>query len=160
MQRALMTLDTASLYFRAFFGVPDRRVSPDAPATNAASGLLDMVARLLRDHSPGAVVACWDADWRPAFRVDLLPSYKHHRLTAEGSEQVPDALQEQIPLIEATLVAAGIPPTSTNRGARPRLPGDHLQQLRHEVPQAHRQPGKRRGAARGSGVWREPAARL
>lgn len=105
-----MLLDTASLYFRAFFGVPDTRKSPDHPPTNAASGLLDMIARLLRDHSPGAVVACWDNDWRPAFRVAALPSYKEHRVASGDAEQVPDLLQEQIPLIEALLVAAGIPP--------------------------------------------------
>lgn len=106
----LLLLDTASLYFRAFFGVPDTRKSPSHPPTNAASGLLDMIARLLRDHSPGAVVACWDDDWRPQFRVDLLPTYKEHRVATGDQEQVPDALQEQIPLIEALLVAAGMPP--------------------------------------------------
>ena len=110
MSRPVMLLDTASLYFRAFFGVPDTRRSADAPPTNAASGLLDMIARLMRDHSPSSVVACWDNDWRPAFRVDALPSYKQHRVATGAEEEVPDLLQEQIPLIEAMLVAAGIPP--------------------------------------------------
>ncbi len=105
-----MLLDTASLYFRAFYGVPDTRTSQQAPPTNAASGLLDMIARLMREHSPGALVACWDNDWRPAFRVQALPSYKEHRVATGDAEEVPDALQEQIPLIEALLVAAGIPP--------------------------------------------------
>jgi hypothetical protein len=31
------------------------------------------------------LVACWDDDWRPAWRVALLPSYKTHRL-AETSD--------------------------------------------------------------------------
>lgn len=105
-----MLLDTASLYFRAFFGVPDTRKSAGAPPTNAASGLLDMIARLVREHSPGAVVACWDDDWRPDFRVNLIPSYKEHRVAAGDQEEVPESLQEQIPLIEALLVAVGIPP--------------------------------------------------
>jgi 5'-3' exonuclease len=105
-----MVLDTASLYFRAFFGVPDTRTSPGAPPVNAARGLLDIIARLIREHDPAAVVACWDADWRPAWRVDLLPTYKRHRVASGDEEQVPDALQEQIPLIEALLVAVGMPP--------------------------------------------------
>lgn len=105
-----MLLDTASLYFRAFYGVPDTRKSADAPPTNAASGLLDMIGRLIRDHSPGGLVACWDDDWRPQFRVDLLPTYKEHRVATGHLEDVPAALNEQIPLIEATLVAAGMPP--------------------------------------------------
>ena len=104
-----MLLDTASLYFRAFFGVPDRRKSPSAPPTNAASGLLDMIARLVRAYEPSRVIACWDDDWRPVFRVDLIPSYKEHRVATGDTEQVPDALSEQIPLIEALLIAAGIP---------------------------------------------------
>lgn len=110
----MMLLDTASLYFRAFFGVPDTRSAPDAPATNAASGLLDMIARLIRDHSPGSLVAAWDNDWRPQFRVERLPSYKEHRVAGGNAEEVPAALQEQIPLIEALLVAAGIPPVGVD----------------------------------------------
>ena len=104
-----MLLDTASLYFRAFYGVPDRRTKDTDPPTNAASGLMDMIARLIREYSPATVIACWDDDWRPDFRVDLLPSYKEHRVARADQEEVPDALQEQIPLIEALLVAVGIP---------------------------------------------------
>lgn len=111
---ALMLLDTASLYFRAFYGVPDRRPSPAHPPTNAASGLLDMIARLVREHSPGSLVACWDNDWRPQFRVAALPSYKEHRVAAGDAEEVPELLQEQIPLIEALLVAAGIAPVGVD----------------------------------------------
>jgi 5'-3' exonuclease len=105
-----MLLDTASLYFRAFYGVPDTRRSADAPPTNAASGLMDMLARLIREHRPGALVACWDADWRPQWRVDLIPSYKEHRVATGDEEEMPDALAEQIPLIEALLVGLGVPP--------------------------------------------------
>jgi 5'-3' exonuclease len=49
-----------------------------------------------------------DADWRPAFRVALLPSYKAHRLAPTGGETVPDALVPQVPVIEALLDAIGI----------------------------------------------------
>jgi len=105
-----MLLDTASLYFRAFFGVPDTRKSPSAPPTNAASGLLDMIARLVREHQPAALVACWDTDWRPAWRVELLPSYKSHRVARGDEEEMPAALKEQIPLIEALLIGLGLPP--------------------------------------------------
>lgn len=97
------------MYFRAFYGVPDRRTKDTDPPTNAASGLMDMIARLIREYSPATVIACWDDDWRPDFRVDLLPSYKEHRVARADQEEVPDALQEQIPLIEALLVAVGIP---------------------------------------------------
>jgi 5'-3' exonuclease len=104
-----MLLDTASLYFRAFYGVPeDSMTAPDGTPVNAVRGLLDMIARLVRARHPGRLVACMDADWRPAFRVAAIPSYKQHRANPDGSEQVPDALTAQIPVISEVLAAAGV----------------------------------------------------
>jgi len=106
---SLMLLDTASLYFRAFFGVPDTVRAPDGTPVNAVRGLLDMITRLVRARQPARLVACWDADWRPAFRVAVVPSYKAHRLAADGtSEQTPAALAAQVPLIEQVLHASGL----------------------------------------------------
>jgi 5'-3' exonuclease len=108
-----MLLDTASLYFRAFFGVPDSVRAPDGTPVNAVRGLLDFIARLVQDHRPDALVACMDADWRPAWRVALLPGYKAHRVAGESEagpdeEEVPDTLSPQVPVIEAVLDALGI----------------------------------------------------
>ena len=75
----LMLLDTASMYFRAFFGVPEI-TAPDGTPVNAVRGLLDMIARLVGEYRPTDLVCCWDEDWRPQWRVDLLPSYKAHRV--------------------------------------------------------------------------------
>jgi 5'-3' exonuclease len=110
MTQRLMLLDSASLYFRAFYGVPDQRRSPDEPPTNAVRGFLDMVATLIGAHRPTHLVACWDNDWRPAFRVNALATYKTHRL-AEGSqvqEESPEDLTPQVPLIVEALQALGI----------------------------------------------------
>lgn len=113
MTHRLMLLDTASLYFRAFFGVPDSIRSADGTPVNAVRGLLDMIARLTTDYGATHLVACWDEDWRPQWRVDLIPSYKSQRVaeTVEGApdvEVVPDALQLQVPLIRQVLRLAGI----------------------------------------------------
>jgi len=106
---SLMLLDSASLYFRAFYGIPaDSMTAPDGTPVNAVRGLLDMIARLIRARRPGRLVACMDADWRPAFRVAAIPSYKAHRANPDGSEQVPGALTAQIPVIEQVLAAAGV----------------------------------------------------
>ena len=75
-----MLLDAASLYFRAFYGVPTSVTAPDGRPVNAVRGFLDMTARLVGTHRPSRLVACWDDDWRPAFRVAALPSYKAHRV--------------------------------------------------------------------------------
>ncbi|HVB43525.1 MAG TPA: 5'-3' exonuclease [Streptosporangiaceae bacterium] len=104
----LMLLDTASLYFRAFYGVPEAMTAPDGTPVNAVRGLLDIIARLLRARTPAALVACLDADWRPAFRVAAIPSYKEHRANPDGTEQVPEALTAQIPVIVEVLAAAGV----------------------------------------------------
>jgi len=105
---SLMLLDTASLYFRAFFGVPDTVRAPDGTPVNAVRGLLDTIGRLVRARQPTRLVACLDADWRPAFRVAAIPSYKAHRLATDGGEEVPPALAAQVPLIEEVLHAAGL----------------------------------------------------
>ena len=110
MTQRLMLLDSASLYFRAFYGVPDQRRSRSEPPTNAVRGFLDMVATLVSTHRPTHLVACWDNDWRPAFRVNAIPTYKKHRLS-EGSqvqEQSPEDLTPQVPLIVDALQALGI----------------------------------------------------
>ncbi|MBZ6372819.1 MAG: 5'-3' exonuclease [Microbacterium hominis] len=114
MPDRLMLLDTASLYFRAFYGVPDTVRAPDGTPVNAARGLLDMIAKLVATYEPTHLVACWDDDWRPQWRVDLIPSYKTHRVAevvAAGPdvEVVPDPLEAQVPLIRAELGALGIP---------------------------------------------------
>src|SRR5690348_17708436 len=94
---SLMLLDTASLYYRAFFGVPETVRAPDGTPVNAIRGLLDMISRLVRARHPARLVACLDADWRPAFRVAAVPSYKAHRLAANGtSEETPPGLSPQI----------------------------------------------------------------
>jgi 5'-3' exonuclease len=106
---SLMLLDTASLYYRAFYGVPDTVRAPDGTPVNAIRGLLDMTSRLVRARHPARLVACWDNDWRPAFRVEAVPSYKAHRLAADGaSEDTPPALVPQVPVIEEVLRAAGV----------------------------------------------------
>lgn len=107
----LLLLDSASLYFRAFFGVPEQGRSPSGTPTNAVRGFADMIATLVTAHSPTHAVACWDDDWRPQWRVDLIPTYKTHRLL-EGSdvvEESPDDLTPQVPVIRDLLAAVGIP---------------------------------------------------
>jgi 5'-3' exonuclease len=109
----LMLLDTASLYFRAYFGVPDSVKAPDGTPVNAVRGLLDFIDRLVKDHRPERLVACMDADWRPQWRVDLIPTYKAHRVAEEhtgapDAEEVPDTLAPQVPVIEDVLDAIGI----------------------------------------------------
>ncbi len=106
----LMLLDTASMYFRAFHGVPESMTAPDGTPVNAVRGLLDMMATLVDRRRPEALVACWDDDWRPAFRVAAIPSYKAHRVAHPGTaaEAVPDTLVPQVEVIVDVLAALGV----------------------------------------------------
>ena len=107
----LLLLDTASLYFRAFYGVPDSVTAPDGTPVNAVRGLLDYIARLIDDRKPTRLVAAMDENWRPEWRVAAIPTYKSHRVATEGAtgeEEVPDTLTPQVPIIWAVLDAIGI----------------------------------------------------
>ena len=117
MAGRLMLLDSASLYFRAFFGVPDSLKAPDGTVVNAVRGLLDFVATLTTRYQPDVVIACWDDDWRPAWRVELMPSYKTHRLVDPDDviEETPDLLSLQVPIIAEALSLVGIPVVGAER---------------------------------------------
>jgi 5'-3' exonuclease len=103
-----MLVDAASMYFRAFHGVPSSVTAPDGTPVNAVRGYLDMTSTLITRRRPTRYVACLDADWRPQFRVDLVPSYKAHRVAPAGGEDVPDALTPQVPILLDVLAALGL----------------------------------------------------
>jgi 5'-3' exonuclease len=105
----LLLLDAASLYFRAFYGVPDTVTAPDGSPVNAVRGLLDYIARLVEDRRPTHLVAAMDHSWRPDWRVAAVPTYKSHRVAGNGEEEeVPDTLTPQVPVICDVLDALGI----------------------------------------------------
>jgi len=127
----LQLLDLAGIYFRAFFAVPTSMTSPDGRPVNAVRGSLDILARVITDARPTRVIACLDLDWRPAWRVELIPTYKTHRVLEEQTaaaaaaekastphsgtpglsadiEVVPDELSPQVPILLEVLDALGI----------------------------------------------------
>lgn len=110
MTGSVMLLDGASLWFRSFYALPEKMTSPDGRPVNAVRGFVDTIAALVTTHDPSRLVVCLDLDWRPAFRTDLIPSYKAHRVAegGTGAEEVPDTLTPQVTMILDVLRAAGI----------------------------------------------------
>ncbi len=125
--KRLMLVDTASLYFRAFYGLPETLRASGGTPVNAVRGLLDFLARFITEYEPTELACCWDNDWRPQWRVDLLPSYKTHRVSNAGpgtvsgvvgaggvgaetglGEDSPDGLTPQVPIIVEALDALGL----------------------------------------------------
>ncbi|OBH42458.1 5'-3' exonuclease [Mycobacterium mantenii] len=103
------------MWFRSYFGVPSSITAPDGRPVNAVRGFIDSVAVVINQQRPARLAVCLDLDWRPQFRVDLVPSYKAHRVAEEEPqnqpdiEEVPDDLTPQIDMIAELLDAFGIP---------------------------------------------------
>lgn len=114
MAGPLLLLDGASMWFRSYFALPSSITAPDGRPVNAVRGFLDAVANLITRERPGRLVVCRDDDWRPEWRVDLIPSYKAHRVAEERPgddpdvEEVPDDLTPQETMIFDLLDAFGI----------------------------------------------------
>ncbi len=116
----LLLLDSASLWYRAFYGLPQSMVSPSGQPVNAIRGYLDSVARMAVTYQPDRIVACLDGDWRPSWRTDLIPEYKANRISEESEEESEDGslseaaeeleiLEAQVPVIMEVLDLIGIP---------------------------------------------------
>ena len=105
----LMLLDSASLWYRAYYGMPDTLLSPTGTPINAIKGYLDMSARLINQYRPNRLIAAIEGDWRPSWRVELFPGYKANRVDAKGEEEEPETLTEQVPILLDILDAFGIP---------------------------------------------------
>lgn len=101
-----MLVDGSSLMFRAFFGLPVTAFkAPDGQPVNAIRGFTDMLARLVADRKPRAIVIATDKDWRPAFRVNVIPSYKTARLERGA---MPPELEPQEPILWDVMRAIGV----------------------------------------------------
>lgn len=99
-----LLVDGSSLIFRAFYGVPQTTRAPDGTLINAVRGTLETLARLVTERKPKRLALATDEDWRPDWRVELLPSYKEHRT----AEPVPPDLEPQMPVVMECLAAVGI----------------------------------------------------
>jgi 5'-3' exonuclease len=99
-----LMIDGSNLIFRAYFGARARNGTPGRDDVNAIPGVLDRLARVIGQRQPRRVVVAEDRAWRPAWRVELIPSYKTHRV----AEPVPAGLAPQLPVIFEILEAVGI----------------------------------------------------
>jgi 5'-3' exonuclease len=92
------------MFFRAFYAIPQTMRAPNGALVNAVRGTLDTLARYVGDRKPRHVAFTTDEDWRPDWRVELIPDYKSHRT----AEPIPPALVPQVPIILAALTAVGV----------------------------------------------------
>jgi len=98
-----LLVDGSSAIFRAFYGVPQTFRADDGFLVNAIRGTLDRLASVITERKPQHVALTTDEDWRPDWRVELLPTYKAQRV----AEPVPPLLIPQMPVIMELLGAIG-----------------------------------------------------
>lgn len=104
-----LLVDAPSLFYRALFSTPDTVSTPDGKPINAAYGFLSMLARLVADHDPDYLCCAADHDWRPAWRVELIASYKAQRAEpGSPQEKAEERLATQVPILYELLSDLGI----------------------------------------------------
>jgi len=97
----LVLVDGSSYLYRAFHALPPFSNSRGEP-TGAVFGVLNMLAKFLKDYDPERIAVVFDAPGK-TFRDDLFAEYKAHR------PPMPDDLRSQIqPLFDAVR-AQGLP---------------------------------------------------
>ena len=102
-----LLVDASSLIYRSHFALRDAVRAPDGVTSVAgAYGFLSMLARLVGDLRPAQLGCCLDHDWRPQWRVDLVPEYKLHRVGAD--DETDDAVDRQIEIVVRLLRLARI----------------------------------------------------
>ena len=99
-----LLVDGSSMIFRAYYGSKTTGAGPGGMQVNAIGGFLDRLGRLIRQRRPRHLAIADDFAWRPAWRVELIETYKSHRV----AEPVPAGLEPQIPVIRAILEAIGV----------------------------------------------------
>src|SRR3989440_12492673 len=92
------------MFFRAFYAIPQTMRGPGGTLVNAVRGTLDTLARYVTDRKPGHVAFTTDEDWRPDWRVELIPGYKANRTEVP----IPPALIPQVQINLAAIEAVGI----------------------------------------------------
>jgi DNA polymerase-1 len=95
----LFLVDGNSLAYRAFFALPESIATADGRPTNAIYGFASMLAKILIDHNPKAVIVAWDAGM--SGREEVYRPYKEQRPSR------PDLLSEQWPHLAPLAEAFG-----------------------------------------------------
>jgi len=95
----LFLIDGNSLAYRAFFALPESIATADGRPTNAIYGFASMMAKILIEHRPQAVIVAWDAGM--SGREEEYAEYK------AGRPSRPDLLAEQWPHLAPLAEAFG-----------------------------------------------------
>ena len=99
--KPVLLLDTHSLVFRAFHGLPQMNTTTGEP-TNAVYGFSVLLLKLLREEKPLGFAFALDSP-KPTFRRERYAEYK------AGRAKAPDALRHQLDRTRQLIEATGAP---------------------------------------------------
>ena len=99
--RTLVLVDGSSYLYRAFHALPPLTNARGEP-TGAVLGVLNMLAKLLKEQDPPLIGVVFDAPGK-TFRDELFAEYKAHR------PPMPDDLRAQVDPLIAAVEAQGLP---------------------------------------------------
>ena len=97
----LALVDGSSYLYRAFHALPPLANSRGEPS-GALLGVLNMIAKLVKEHAPQRIAVVFDAPGR-TFRDELFAAYKAHR------PSMPPELRAQIAPLLQIIAAQGLP---------------------------------------------------
>lgn len=111
MSYKILLVDLPSVYYRAFYALPQSITDQSGAAANAIKGSMSILAKVAQEHSISEMLVCLDADWRPTWRVELIGEYKSQRVDPENNEHelTPDNLSDQVDVLLAVLIKLEIP---------------------------------------------------
>jgi DNA polymerase I len=101
MNKSLILVDVSSMFFRAFYAIPNL-TNKDGFPTNALYGFLSMTSKLMQKYESQNIIYCYDRP-EPSFRKELDDRYKANR------SEMPEDLGKQIPFIKDFTDYLGIP---------------------------------------------------
>jgi len=98
--KKIVLLDGYSIFYRAFYGIPDLTNSKGFH-TNAIYGFLAIMFKILEEEKPDYLAVAFD-DQTPTFRHAIYKEYKATR------KPMPPELREQVPVMQEILKAMNI----------------------------------------------------
>lgn len=99
--KKLLIIDSNSILNRAFYGIRFLSTA-DGIQTNAIYGFLNILLKLIEDHTPDYICAAFDVK-APTFRHKMYSEYKAQR------KPMPEGLASQMPLARELIECMGIP---------------------------------------------------
>lgn len=110
MSYKTLLIDLPSVYYRAFYALPESITDKSGQPANAIKGSISIIANIAEKFKISNVIGTLDENWRPSWRTALLPEYKLQRIDPldEEAELSPANLEDQVQSLITILLLLGM----------------------------------------------------